>query len=109
MVLYISRTSLASYTFSGTKVTIPKGQKVFLPVYAIQRDKDIYPKPDVFDPERFMNGNAENRHPMHFLPFGDGPRNCIGKINKINNDKIKSNFVSSFQVRDLLRSSRQWL
>ncbi|XP_053984249.1 probable cytochrome P450 6a14 [Hylaeus volcanicus] len=78
VVLYLSRLALENYTFSGTKVSIPKGQQVFMPVVATQHDPDIYPDPEVFDPDRFTDGNDKSRHPMFFLPFGDGPRNCIG-------------------------------
>lgn len=80
VIVWLSRMALVDYTFSGTKITIPKGQQVFIPVYAIQMDPEIYPNPQVFDPERFTGDNAKSRHPMFFLPFGDGPRNCIGKI-----------------------------
>ncbi|XP_076478613.1 putative cytochrome P450 6a13 [Bombus vancouverensis nearcticus] len=74
----LRRRSNANYTFSGTKVTIPKGTGVFIPVYAIQRDSNIYPDPEKFDPERFNEDAVAARHPMSYLPFGDGPRNCIG-------------------------------
>ncbi|XP_071567381.1 cytochrome P450 6A1-like [Temnothorax nylanderi] len=74
----LMRESTSSYTFDGTKVSIPKGQKVWIPTYAIHRDPNIYPKPDVFDPERFNEEAVRSRHPMAYLPFGDGPRNCIG-------------------------------
>ena len=73
------RKSIEKYTFSGTKVTIPKGTKIWIPVYAIQRDPKNYPDPEIFDPERFDDEAEKSRHPMLFLPFGDGPRNCIGK------------------------------
>jgi len=76
------RQSITNYTFDGTKVNIPEGQKVWIPVYAIHRDPSIYPKPDVFDPERFNDDTMQSRHSMSYLPFGDGPRNCIGKQNK---------------------------
>ncbi|XP_058793291.1 cytochrome P450 6B1-like [Phymastichus coffea] len=67
-----------TYTFSGTNVTIPKDMKVLIPVWAIHRDPQIYPDPDKFDPERFDEEFEKSRHPMNYLPFGDGPHNCIG-------------------------------
>ncbi|XP_046821588.1 probable cytochrome P450 6a13 [Vespa crabro] len=77
-VMYLVRGSLTNYTFNGTNVTISKGTKVFIPIYAIQHDPNIYPDPEVFDPNRFTPEVIKLRHPMYFLPFGDGPRNCIG-------------------------------
>ncbi|KMQ92082.1 cytochrome p450 6a1 [Lasius niger] len=73
----LTRKTTSSYTFDGTKVNIPKNQNIWIPIYAIQRDPDIYPKTDVFDPERFTDEVVQTRHPMFYLPFGDGPRNCI--------------------------------
>nr|XP_012143061.1 PREDICTED: probable cytochrome P450 6a13 isoform X1 [Megachile rotundata]XP_012143062.1 PREDICTED: probable cytochrome P450 6a13 isoform X2 [Megachile rotundata] len=66
------------YTFNGTKVTIPTDTEVLISIAAIHKDPSIYPKPDVFDPERFNDDVAASRHPMAYMPFGDGPRNCIG-------------------------------
>ncbi|XP_051165488.1 uncharacterized protein LOC127284206 [Leptopilina boulardi] len=77
-VTVLMRKATEKYTFSDTNVTIPKGQKIWIPTYAIQRDPKNYPNPDTFDPERFSEEEEELRHPMLFLPFGDGPRNCIG-------------------------------
>lgn len=74
----LMRQSMVPYTFSGTKVSIPKGLKVWIPVYSIHRDPKIYPDPETFDPERFNDDNIKARHPSFYLPFGDGPRNCIG-------------------------------
>jgi len=75
---FLMRQSTEAHTFDGTSVTIPKNQRIWIPIYAIQRDPDIYPEPDVFDPERFDEGIAQSRNAMFYLPFGDGPRNCIG-------------------------------
>ncbi|XP_020287841.1 cytochrome P450 6B2-like [Pseudomyrmex gracilis] len=74
----IMRKVTSNYTFNGTNVTIPANQRLLIPVDALQRDPNIYPEPDVFDPERFSDEAVKSRHPMFYLPFGDGPRNCIG-------------------------------
>ncbi|XP_015599572.1 cytochrome P450 6k1 [Cephus cinctus] len=62
----------------GTNVVIPKGLDVMIPVLGIQRDPSIYPDPDKFDPERFNEENIAARHAYTYLPFGEGPRICIG-------------------------------
>lgn len=74
----LTRDAVSNYTFNGTKVSIPKGTKIWIPVIAIHRDPNIYPNPDKFDPERFNETEKKSRHSMDFIPFGDGPRNCIG-------------------------------
>ena len=51
---------------------------VWIPLLALHRDPDNYPNPDEFNPERFSKEAIEARHPMTYLPFGGGPRNCIG-------------------------------
>lgn len=74
----IPRKATSDYTFDRSKVTLLKDMRVWIPVFAIHRDPDIYPNPEVFDPERFNEDAVQARHPMNYLPFGDGPRNCIG-------------------------------
>ena len=74
----LMRKATSEYTFNDTKITIPKETTIWIPAFAIHRDSAIYPNPDTFDPERFDKDAMASRHPMHYLPFGDGPRNCIG-------------------------------
>ncbi|XP_076666519.1 putative cytochrome P450 6a14 [Andrena cerasifolii] len=74
----LMRKTTSEYTFNETKVSIPKQLVLWIPIFPIHRDPNIYPNPDVFDPERFNEDAIAARHPMHYLPFGDGPRNCIG-------------------------------
>lgn len=57
------------------------GDGVMIPIYSIHRDPDYYPEPEKFYPERF---DAEHGGVKAFkdkgvlLPFGDGPRICLG-------------------------------
>lgn len=63
------------YRIPGTETILPIGLGIFVPVYSIQHDPDIFPNPEEFRPERFSHDSAKN---INFLAFGQGPRNCIG-------------------------------
>lgn len=59
-------------------MTLPQGTLVMIPIYAIQNDAEYFPEPDRFEPERFFASEQHRRNRMTHLPFGAGPRNCIG-------------------------------
>ncbi|KOX80849.1 putative cytochrome P450 6a23 [Melipona quadrifasciata] len=103
----LNRRAIANYTFRDMKITIPKGTKIWIPVYGFHHDPNIYPDPEKFDPERFNDDVVAARHPMCFLPFGDGPRNCIAKVTTIlRNGNILKNLSSSLNSKTLKFNSR---
>ncbi|XP_050683807.1 cytochrome P450 9e2-like isoform X5 [Leptidea sinapis] len=55
-----------------------KGDLVAIPVFSIHRDAKYFPDPEKFDPERFSDENKHLIKSMTYMPFGVGPRNCIG-------------------------------
>lgn len=64
---------------ASTLISTLIDQKIWIPIYAIHQNPSIYPKPDIFDSERFNGGGSyAEQAPMVYLPFGDGPKNCIG-------------------------------
>ncbi|XP_049285209.1 probable cytochrome P450 313a1 [Anopheles funestus] len=60
-------------------VTIPPGAIVLIPFLKIHRDKTIWgPDAELFNPDNFLPERCAQRHPYAYIPFSQGPRNCIG-------------------------------
>ena len=57
---------------------VKPGQMIILPVYALHRHRGLWEQPDRFNPDRFAPELAKSRHRYSYLPFGAGPRICIG-------------------------------
>jgi cytochrome P450 family 9 len=64
--------------YDGKKIIIPKGISIMIPIHGYHHDPQYFPEPEKFDPDRFSPENRHNIDPDTYLPFGVGPRNCIG-------------------------------
>ncbi len=70
----LSRTALKHDTLCEREIRA--GDTVIIPIYALHRNRLLWPDADAFQPQRFADRKAIQRYA--YLPFGDGPRICIG-------------------------------
>ncbi|XP_063532060.1 probable cytochrome P450 6a13 [Cydia strobilella] len=74
----LNRVCARRYTFPELGLTVDPGVKIVVPVEALQNDEKYFDNPRDFQPERFTPEEVKKRHKYVYLPFGDGPRTCIG-------------------------------
>jgi len=72
----ISRQARAADKLAGRPIR--RGTMVVIATYVLHRHRALWAKPDVFDPNRFLPGARESIDRFAYLPFGVGPRICIG-------------------------------
>lgn len=73
---FTRRVSQDKYQIKG--ITLEKDTVVIVPAYAIHHHPDYYPNPEKYNPDRFMPENKHLLVPYTYMPFGQGPRNCMG-------------------------------
>lgn len=74
----ILRQALNEYHIPGSKHVIKQGEKVMIATGAISYDEEYWENPKEFNPDRFTNEEIAKRPSFSFMPFGEGPKNCIG-------------------------------
>lgn len=72
----VDREPLADDEFEG--IPIKKGTDVLCFIYGVHHSKRYWNEPEKFDPERFAPENKKHHRPFAYMPFGGGPRLCIG-------------------------------
>ena len=76
-VLRMERRASEDFMLGG--IPIKKGMIIGIPVWALHHSEECFPDPWKFDPDRFLPENRDNIIKSTYLPFGDGPRDCIGR------------------------------
>ncbi len=74
----VSRTAIKDDEYRGVKIA--KDDVVFCLIYNAHRREDLYENAETFDPERFTPEKVKEMPKMSYLPFGGGPRFCIGNM-----------------------------
>ncbi|KAL1418763.1 hypothetical protein MTO96_025792 [Rhipicephalus appendiculatus] len=106
-VMRIERSPCRDYILSDTgdtEVKVMKGHLVAIPVYSMHHDPEYFPEPSKFDPDRFSDENLENIRPFTYLPFGEGPRNCIGA--RLALQAVKLSLLHTIRNVELVRTER---
>ncbi|XP_050679907.1 cytochrome P450 6B5-like [Leptidea sinapis] len=62
----------------NSNITIEAGTRLIIPIQAIHMDPKYFDNPTEFRPDRFTPDATKSRHKYVYLPFGEGPRKCIG-------------------------------
>ncbi|CAG2177895.1 unnamed protein product [Oppiella nova] len=75
------RQCLQDYKLGNTGITVPKGTSIEIYTYALHRDPEYWPNPNDFLPDRWFE---PTHHPYAYIPFGSGPRLCVGQRFAIN-------------------------
>ncbi|XP_059057540.1 cytochrome P450 6B2-like [Achroia grisella] len=67
-----------NYDIPGTNIKLQKDTPVIISVSGLQHDSKYFSNPEIFNPDNFLPENKIKRPQFTHMPFGEGPRNCIG-------------------------------
>lgn len=91
-----------SLIVTGDKYLIPEGSTCMIFTHAMHNNPKYFPKPEVFDPDRFLPENSLERHPFAYIPFSAGPRNCIGqRFAQMELKVILAKIIRNYHIRTL--------
>ncbi|CAG9859382.1 unnamed protein product [Phyllotreta striolata] len=96
---FLDRKCLTDYKVPGTDLVVEKGTTVYIPLFGLQYDEKYFPEPEKYDPERFLDAKKYNMDGLVYLPFGEGPRACIGERQGLLQSKLGViSVLSKFEV-----------
>ncbi|KAJ8949549.1 hypothetical protein NQ314_008178 [Rhamnusium bicolor] len=111
---FLQRVSQEDYKIPGEDVIIEKGTPVFIPVIGYHHDEQYFSNPEVFNPDRFSEENKKEIPQYSYMPFGDGPRNCIDEVtdeedideNIIGEERMETDIAGTYEIQPNINSER---
>uniref|UniRef100_T1J5A9 Cytochrome P450 n=1 Tax=Strigamia maritima TaxID=126957 RepID=T1J5A9_STRMM len=84
--------------------TVPAGVTIQIQIYLLHHNPEIYPDPEVFNPDRFLAECNSQINAFSFIPFSAGPRNCIGqKYSMLMEKVIMANLLRNYTIESVDR------
>ncbi len=93
---------------TGERIDIAKGVSVLVMPWTLHRHTLYWERPRAFMPQRFMPGNRESLHRFQYLPFGAGPRVCIGATFALQEAVIALGVLMRTYRFDVTPQTRPW-
>ncbi|XP_036150303.1 cytochrome P450 6k1-like isoform X1 [Monomorium pharaonis] len=75
---FLDRLTVETYKMPNSDLVLEKGTPVYISMLGIHYDPEYFSDPEKYDPERFSEENKRNIPSCAYIPFGGGPRICIG-------------------------------
>jgi cytochrome P450 len=102
----ISRMAIDADELAGEKIS--RGTMVVISPYVLHRHRLLWPNPDLFDPTRFLGENRSLIDRYSYLPFGSGPRTCVGSAFALQEATIVlATIIRNFSLQ-LTRGHKVW-
>jgi cytochrome P450 family 6 len=79
-VTTLTRVCTKNYVIPDTNILVEKGTVLTIPIQAMQLDSEFFEDPKEFNPDRFGDEKLLHKNQFVYMPFGEGPRQCIGNI-----------------------------
>ncbi|KAL6436832.1 hypothetical protein ACFW04_004905 [Cataglyphis niger] len=93
----IDRYTRENYKIPNTDIVIEKGTPIFISLYGLGADPKFWNEPEEYNPDRF----TENNHITDaYIPFGIGPRMCVGKYDSVEYIVVYSNYSKNILSRE---------
>ncbi|CAH1279089.1 unnamed protein product [Diabrotica balteata] len=77
-VPHFCRKAATEYRIRNTDLVLEKGTRIYIALWPLHNNERYFPEPQKYDPERFRNFDWSKDGKLVYMPFGAGPRRCLG-------------------------------